>query len=174
MKILRVLLVALVLAAVDSAIAFVAPGTAAAAALADGMYRFDFDGSKQTLDGKPHPVTPSSTVIAIRSACPPSGCVATAADTSIGAKWLQPPYERTIVFREDKGQWAGTRWRMYTCNNAINQGSETLSFQARADGTFVGASTGLEAPCGPVVTPFTAVRVSDLAPDVDLADPNTA
>lgn len=174
MTLFRVLLVAVIVASVQAAVAFVAPGIASASSLADGMYRFDFDGSKQTLDGKSNPVTPSSNVIAIRSACPSSGCVATAADTSIGATWLQPPYERAIVFRENRNQWVGTRWRMYTCNNTTTQGSETLSFQTKTDGTFVGVSTGLESPCGPIVTPFTATRVGDLPADVDVADPNTA
>ena len=170
MIISRVLLVAAVAASVGLATA----GSAAASPLADGLYKFEFDGSKQTLDGKPDPGKPYSNLIAIRSACPSSGCVATAWDTSIGPTWLQPPYEGAIVFREDKDQWSGTRWRMFTCNNTITQGSETLTFQATSGGTFTGVSTGLQSPCGPVVTPFTATRVSDVPPDVSVADPNTA
>ena len=167
-------LVAVVAATVGSAVALVTPGSAAASPLADGMYKFEFDGSKQTLDGKPDPAKPYSTLIAIRSACPPSGCVATAWDTSIGPTWLQPPYEGAIVFREDKDQWAGTRWRMFTCNNTTTQGTETLTFQTTPDGTFTGVSTGLQSPCGPLVTPFTATRVGDVPTDVAVADPNTA
>ncbi len=170
----RSVLVTVVMAAAASSFALVIPGSAAASALTEGMYRFDFDGSKQTLDGKPNPTKPYSTLIAIRSACPSSGCVAPATDTSIGPNWLQPPYQGAFVFREDKDQWAATRWRMYTCNNTTTQGTETLAFQVRADGTFGGVSTGLQSPCAPIVTPFTATRVGDVPPDVDVADPNTA
>ena len=170
----RILVAATAAAGAWSAVAVLTPGYAAASALADGAYRFDFDASKQTLDGKPDPGKPFSTVIAIRSACPPSGCVATAWDTSIGATWLQPPYEGALVFREDKDRWVGTRWRMYTCENTIKQGTETLAFQVKADGTFVGVSTGLQSPCGPLVMPFTATRVGDVPADVDVADPDTA
>ena len=62
---------------------------------------------------------------------------------------------------------------MYTCNNTINQGSETLAFQVMPDGTFVGVSTDLQSPCAPIVTPFTATRVGDIPPNVEVADPNT-
>jgi hypothetical protein len=165
----RVLLIAVIAAGV----VFVTPGSAVASPLADGLYKFEFDGSKQTLDGKPDPVKPYSSLIAIRSACPSAGCVATAWDTYIGPNWLQPPYEGGIVFREDKDQWTGTRWRMFTCNSTITQGTETLAFQVTPAGTFTGVSTGLQSPCGPIVTPFTATRVSDVPPDVNVADPNT-
>lgn len=174
MTISRVLLTAIFVATAGPAAALGAPGTASASALADGTYRFDFDGSKQTLDGAPKPTGSHSTLIAIRSACPPSGCVATAWDTSIGPTWLQPPEDGALVFRENRDQWVATRWKMFTCNNTINQGTETLAFQVKPDGTFVGVSTQLEAPCAPIVIPFSATRVGDVAPNVQVADPNTA
>ncbi|OBI88130.1 hypothetical protein [Mycobacterium asiaticum] len=170
----RVLLAATVAITLGPAIPIAIPGVASASALADGTYRFDFDGSKQTVDGAPKPTGSHSTLIAMRSACPPSGCVATAWDTSIGPTWLQPPEEGALVFRENRDQWVATRWKMFTCNNTIKQGTETLSFQVKADGTFVGVSTQLEAPCAPIVIPFTATRVGDVAPDVQVADPNSA
>lgn len=151
-----------------------APATASASALTEGTYRFDFDGSKQTVDGAPKPTGSHSTLIAMRSACPPSGCVATAWDTSIGPTWLQPPEEGALVFRENRDQWVATRWKMFTCNNAMKQGTETLSFQVQPDGTLVGLSTQLEAPCPPITIPFTATRVGDVSPDVQVADPNSA
>lgn len=161
--------VALVLAA-----AVVAPVTASANPLPDGLYRFDFDGAKQTLDGRPDPGTSESSKIAIRSICADSGCVATAWDTYIGPTWLQPPYEGKLVFRENRDQWVGTRWRMFTCENTINQGSETLAFQVQPDGRFVGVSTRLQTPCAPIVLPFTATRIGDVPADVVVADPATA
>lgn len=173
MIISRVLLAVTVVASMGSAVALLTPGSASASALSDGLYRFDFDGSKQTLDGKPYASQPYSTSVAIRSACPPAGCVATATDVEIGARSLQPPYEGTFVFRESKGQWGMNRWRMYTCNNTITQGSETQTFQVKPDGTLLGIDTQLQLPCGPIVIPFTAMRVGDLPPDVEVADPNT-
>jgi hypothetical protein len=165
---------AAIAAAVTSAVTMFAPGTAAATALPDGLYRFDFDGSKQTLDGKSNPTTSETANIAIRSVCAESGCVATAWDTTIGPTWAQPPYEGKLVFHENKDQWVGTRWRMFTCNNTINQGSETLAFQVQADGRFVGVSTRLQTPCAPIVLPFTAARIGDVPADVEVADPATA
>jgi hypothetical protein len=100
--------------------------------------------------------------------------VATAWDTSIGPTWLQPPEEGALVFRENRAQWVATRWKMFTCNNTIKQGTETLAFQVKSDGTFVGVSTQLEAPCPLIVIPFTATRTGDISPDVQVADPNTA
>lgn len=149
------------------------PAAASASVLTDGTYRFDFDGSRQTIDGAPKPTGSHSTLIAMRSACLPSGCVATAWDTSIGPTWLQPPEEGALVFRENRDQWVATRWKMFTCNNATKQGTETLAFQVKPDGTFVGVSTQLEAPCPPIVIPFTATRVGDVSPDVTVADPNS-
>jgi hypothetical protein len=174
MTISRVLLAATIAVTVGPAVTLAMPGAASASALSDGTYRFDFDGSKQTVDGVPKPTGSHSTLIALRSACPPSGCVATGWDTSIGPTWLQPPVEGALVFRENRDQWVATRWKMFTCNNTIHQGTETLAFQVKSDGTFVGVSTQLEAPCAPIVIPFIATRVGDVSPDVQVADPNTA
>src|SRR3954451_7065239 len=174
MTIYRAFLVTTIAVAAAPVVALAIPGTAAASALADGTYRFDFDGTKQTIDGVPKPTGSHSTSIAMRSACPPSGCVATAWDTSIGPTWLQPPVEGALVFRENRDQWVATRWKMFSCNDTIKQGTETLAFQVKPDGTFVGVSTQLEAPCPPIVLPFTANRTGDVSPDVQVADPNTA
>jgi hypothetical protein len=169
----RVLQGAIIAAGVGLTVALLTSGSAAASALADGLYRFDFDGSKQTLDGNPNPTKPYTTMVAIRSACLPGGCVATATDLEIGAHALQPPYEGTYVFRESSDQWGMSRYRMYMCNNGMTQGSETQSFQVRTGGTLVGVSTQLQAPCAPIVVPFTATRVADLPPNVEVADPST-
>lgn len=174
MTISRMLRAATFAVTVAPAVALATPATASASALADGTYRFDFDGSKQTIDGAPKPTASHSTLIAMRSACPPAGCVATAWDTSIGPTWLQPPEEGALVFRENRDQWVATRWKMFTCNNTTKQGTETLAFQVKSDGTFVGVSTQLEAPCPPIVVPFVATRVGDVSPDANVADPNTA
>lgn len=174
MNLSRVLLATTAAITLGPPIAVALPGMASATALTDGTYRFDFDGSKQTIDGVPKPTASHSVSIAMRSACPTAGCVATAWDTSIGPTWAQPPEQGALVFREDKDRWVATRWKMFTCNNTINQGTETLAFQVKPDGTFVGVSTQLEGPCPPIVIPFTATRIGDVSPDFPVADPNTA
>ena len=174
MTVVRVLLAATFAVSAVPVTAVALPATAAASALTDGTYKFDYDGSKQTIDGVAKPTGSHSTLMAMRSACPSSGCVATAWDTSIGPTWLQPPEEGALVFRENREQWVATRWKMFTCNNTTKQGTETLAFQVKPDGSFVGVSTQLEAPCPPIVIPFTATRIGDISPDVQVADPNTA
>src|SRR5689334_12131502 len=84
MTISRLLLVAAFAIIVGPAVTLAVPSAASASALTDGTYRFDYDGSKQPIDGVPKPAGAHSTLIAMRSACPPSGCVATGWDTSIG------------------------------------------------------------------------------------------
>jgi hypothetical protein len=170
----RVLLAATLVAGLGSPIALVTSGSASASALADGVYQFDFDGSKQTQDGKSKPVPSYSQTVGIRSACTPAGCVAAATDLKT-YKWLQPPYQGTFVYREAKDQWAMSRWYVYACNNGeMHQEAETQTFRVSPDGTFAGIDTKLNSACdGPVVIPFTATRVGDLPPDAEVADPNT-
>jgi hypothetical protein len=170
----RVLLAATVLAGVGSPVSLLTAGSASASALTDGVYQYDFDGSKLTQDGQPKPGPSYSQTVGIRSACPPSGCVATATDLKT-YKWLQPPYQGTFVYREDKDQWAMSRWYVYACNNGeMHQEAETQTFRVQPNGTLVGIDTKLNSACnGPVVIPFTATRVSDLPPDAEVADPNS-
>jgi hypothetical protein len=171
----RVLLTAALVAGVGSPVAVLTAGSASATALIDGVYRFDFDGSKQTQDGVPKPTTSYKQTVGIRSACLPSGCVATATDLET-YRWLQAPYEGTFVYRETKNQWVMSRWYVYACNNGeMHQGGETQTLTVNPDGTLAGTDTKMNAPCGsPLVTPFTATRVGDLPPDAEVADPNAA
>ena len=173
MTISRVLLAAIVMAAgVGSPVALLTPGSASASALNEGVYQFNFDGSKQTEDGTPKPTGSYKQTVGIRSACPPAGCVATATDLET-YRWLQAPYEGTFVYRETKDQWVMTRWYVYACNNGeMHQGGETQTFRVKPDGTLVGTDTKINAGCGsPLVLPFTATRVGDLPPDAEVADP---
>lgn len=170
----RVLLAAIVVAGVGSPVALLTAGSASASALTDGVYQFEFDGSKQTQDGQPKPAPSYSQTVGIRSACPPAGCVATATDLKT-YRWLQPPYEGKFVYREIKDQWVMSRWYVYACNNGeMHQEGETQTFKVNSDGRFVGIDTKLNSACGgPVVIPFTATRVGDLPPDAEVGDPNT-
>jgi hypothetical protein len=174
MTISRALLAVTLMAGVGPPVALLTAGSASASALNDGVYRFDFDGTKQTADGTPKPTTAYSQTVGIRSACPPTGCVATATDLET-YRWLQAPYEGTFVYREAKDQWVMTRWYVYACNNGeMHQGGETQTFKVKPDGTFVGTATKINSPCGsPLTIPFTATRVGDLPPDAEVADPNT-
>ena len=173
MTISRFLLAAIVVAGVGPPVALLTSGSASATALTEGVYRFDFDGSKQTQDGKPKPVLSYSQTVGIRSACLPDGCVATATDLET-YRWLQPPYQGVFVYRETKDQWVMNRWYVYACNNGeMHQEGETQTFRVKPDGTFVGIDTKLHAACdGAIVIPFSATRVGDLPPDAEVADPN--
>ncbi|MDT5093149.1 MAG: hypothetical protein QOH60_2512 [Mycobacterium sp.] len=175
MTISRVLLAATVVAGIGSPVALLTPGSASASALIEGVYRFDYDGSKQTQDGKPFPTNSYSATVGIRSACPPAGCVATATDLNTYG-WPQPAEASTFVYRETNDQWVMTRGFVYACNNGeMHEGGETQTFQVKPDGTFVGIGIKPRSPCpgGPLVMPFTATRVRDLPPDAPVADPNT-
>ena len=76
-----------------SAVAVCASPVAAATPVVDGLYRLNFAGTEAADFDYPEPRGPYSWLLAIRSACSPSGCVATA--TSVGDT------STTYVFREN-------------------------------------------------------------------------
>ena len=177
MIIARILLAATVAASIvagGSAVALLTGATASAAALTEGTYRFDFEGSKQTTNGTPSPVQPYSWWLAIRSACPPPGCVATATVLDANNHSVAQGPANTWVYRENNRVWEASRFQGFACAGQKTAGSATQSFQVTDAGTLIGVATDFQAPCGPVVTPFTAERVGELPPGVDVADPNTA
>jgi hypothetical protein len=179
MTIIRVLAAATIAGSVGSLVAVLTAPSASASALPEGTYNFTFDGSKKTTDGKPDPMRTTIVMAGIRSACPPAGCVATALEVGSASQSvivLPPP--NTWVYRENDGQWQGNRPQDYDCNGDKVSGSETQSFQVMPDGTLTGVDTQLQAPCPPVVVPFTAKRRSANLPVVQSGqspqDPNTA
>ena len=108
MAITRVAVVAAAVGIVaGSAVAVCASPIAAATPVADGLYRLNFPGTEPADFDYPEPRGPYSWLLAIRSACPPSGCVATA--TNVGDS------STTYVFRENGGRYIAsqtTRFRV--------------------------------------------------------------
>lgn len=152
---------------------------ASAAALPEGSYMFTFDGSKRTTDGEPDPMHTSTTSAGIRSACLPSGCVATALEVwAVSQSVIPGPLPNTWVYREINGQWQGSRPRDFDCNGDKVSGTETQSFTVLPDGTLAGLDTKLQVPCPTEVIPFTAKRTSPKLPATQMgqepADPATA
>jgi hypothetical protein len=175
----RVLAAATIVGSIGCAVAVLTAPAASASALAEGSYTFTFDGSKKTTDGKPDPMHTTITSAGIRSACPPAGCVATALEVqAISQSVIPAPQPNTWVYRENNGQWDGSRPRDYDCNGDKVSGTETQSFQVMPDGTLAGVDTQLQGPCPTVVVPFTAKRTSGNVPATQMGqtpqDPNTA
>ena len=105
-----------------SAVAVCASPVAAATPVADGLYRLNFAGTEAADFDYPEPRGPYSWLLAIRSACPPSGCVATA--TNVGG------VSTTYVFRQDGGRYISSQPQGFACEGNKTAGISTMSFTA--------------------------------------------
>jgi hypothetical protein len=180
MTIIRVLAAATIAGSVGSLIGVLTAPPASAAALQEGLYSFYYDGSKKTTDSKPDPMRTTMIQEGIRSACPPAGCVATGFEVGSASHSMMPNKPpNQWVYRENNGQWEGSRPRDYDCNGEKVSGSQTQSFQVMFDGTLSGMDTQRQDPCGTVVVPFTARLTSSKLPELNTdnrypyQDPNT-
>jgi serine/threonine-protein kinase len=98
-----------------------------------GTYRADY-GAPTDLDGKPFEGTPPTTITwAIRSACRPTGCVATASRLGGGAALLS-----TMVFDDVGGRWVAVGVGPDTCDNAPVEQWVVIMLQPRPDGALAG------------------------------------
>jgi hypothetical protein len=160
--------VAASLVAGGTAVALLNPAPAVANPLAEGTYRFDFGEGPSSFQFPEQKRPPYTWMLAIRSACPPSGCVATAKlldDAGTPMNW---------VYRETNRHWDGNAFQGFVCNNKKTAGTNSQSFDVSPDGTLVGISIDSAPGCEPISRPFTATRVGDLPAGVDVADPSTA
>ena len=171
----------------------------------DGSYRAVYDDTKQTLNGAPRPLPPSSKpdvgITAFRSACTPSGCVATGTklDTNNPNTELNRWHTRrhpqrpavATVWRFSDGQWRlSPPYRFRTdeprCLSADGQvvpGSDVAvtikSLEPQADGTLRGVETTtvLTNECGAegqvFQVPYIATRIGDVPAGVAVSDPAT-
>ena len=96
-----------------SAVAVCASPVAAATPVVDGLYRLNFAGTEAADFDYPEPRGPYSWLLAIRSACPPSGCVATA--TSVGDTSM------TYVFRENGGRYIASQSQGLKCDGILRR-----------------------------------------------------
>ncbi|MDT5018212.1 MAG: hypothetical protein QOD39_4372 [Mycobacterium sp.] len=146
-----------------SAVAVLGSPTAAATPVADGVYQLDFAGTEPGDFDYSEPRGPYSWQLAIRSACPPSGCVATA--TIVGNTSM------TYVFRENGGRYISSQSQGFACEGNKTAGVSTMSFTA-SGGSLSGELTESASPCQPISRAFSAARVGDLPPGVAVADPD--
>lgn len=164
MTIARASLVAAVGIVAGSALAVCSSPLAAATPVPDGLYRLSFAGTEPSDFDYSEPRGPYTWLLAIRSACPPSGCVATA--TNVGGA------STTYVFRESGGRYISSQAQGFACEGKKTAGISTMSFAA--SGTeLTGELVESASPCQPISRSFTAVREGDLPSGVTVADPNS-
>lgn len=153
----------------------------------DGLYRLDYDNPRATLNGNPWPGAGNQIASywwAFRSACKPSGCVATS--TRMDGSNHSVPYAEsggmTAVFRLLNNSWqADPGTGSLPCEAPIVGQSQAmataLALTPQPDGMLAGAQTttiqsnecGLQ---GAVITvPVHATRLEDVPPGSPVADP---
>ena len=145
-----------------TALAVCASPIAVATPVADGLYRLNFPGTEAADFDYPEPRGPYSWLLAIRSACPPSGCVATA--TNVGDS------STTYVFRENEETYIASQPQGFACEGKKTTGISTMSFTA-SGGSLSGDLVESASPCQPISRSFTAVREGDLPSGVMLPTP---
>lgn len=164
MTIARVAVVAAVGIVAGSAFAVCSSPIAAAMPVPEGLYRLSFAGTEPGGFDYSEPRGPYTWLLAIRSACPPSGCVATATD--VGG------ISMTYVFRQSGGRYISSQAQGFACEGKKTAGISTMSFAA-SDNSLIGDLVESASPCQPISRSFTAVREGDLPPGVVVADPNS-
>jgi serine/threonine-protein kinase len=154
----------------------------------DGLYLQFVDGPASTYNGVPRPAgSPMTQWWAFRSACMPTGCVATSTklndfDTNVAE---MPPNQR--VYRFVNGAWEWAHDDSLECETVAGgpaPGSTQARFVTRLtpqpDGRLAGGSTStaLDDGCGDkgavVTTPTVYTRKGEVPPDVPMIDPTTA
>jgi len=133
----------------------------------NGTYAVEFAAATRP-NGQPYDNAPSGRETwVIKSACPPSGCVATATkvDGSQSAA-------STMVLDEIDGRWTTVSASAGTCQNAPAEYWETMSLQSQADGNLQGeyivrATTGCARN-----QQVTFTRTGDVQGSVSVADPS--
>ncbi|MGZ5393361.1 MAG: hypothetical protein ACXWD3_16400 [Mycobacterium sp.] len=164
MIITRAAVVAAVGIVAGSAFAVCSSPIAAATPVPDGLYRLNFAGTEPSDFDYPEPRGPYTWLLAIRSACPAAGCVATA--TNVGG------VSTTYVFRQDGGRYISSQPQGFACGGNKTAGISTMSFTASGT-SLSGELVESASPCQPISRSFTAVREGDLPSGVAVADPNS-
>ena len=164
MTIARAAVVAAVGVLAGSAFAVCSSPVASATPLTDGLYRLSFAGTEPSDFDYPQPRGPYTWLLAIRSACPATDCVATA--TNVGG------VSTTYVFRESGGQYISSQAQGFACEGKKTEGTSTMSFTV-SGASLTGELVESASPCQPISRSFTAVREGDLPSGVTVADPNS-
>jgi hypothetical protein len=164
MAITRAVVVAVVGIVAGPAFAVCSSPIAGATPVPDGLYRLNFAGTEPSDFDYPEPRGPYTWLLAVRSACPPAGCVATA--TNVGG------VSTTYVFREERGRYISSQPQGFTCEGKKAAGISTMSFTASGT-SLSGELVESAPPCQPISRSFTAEREDDLPSGVRVADPNS-
>ena len=148
-----------------------APSTPAAAPNTGpftGIYKVDFS-PPMSLDGVPAAGAATSTgTYALRSACKPTGCVATGSRLS-----GELTFAADVVFDEVGGSWVGVALGTGPCRDAQAETWEVFKLHPRPDGTLAGEYTATAAnACGGKYT-VTFTRTGNLDANNSLPDPAT-
>ncbi|MCV7381681.1 serine/threonine protein kinase [Mycobacterium alsense] len=132
-----------------------------------GVYRAHF-GQGTTLDDVPAPGTgPVTDTYAVRSACGPRGCVATASRLSGELRLAASP-----VFDEVDGRWMAVTLGSDKCRDAPDEVWQVLTLQPGPDGALTGEYRGASPNACAEKRSVTFTRTGDV--DVDsLPDPTT-
>lgn len=133
----------------------------------DGTFTAEF-GKVTDLEDGPLGDPPDQQVWSIRSACPASGCVATASRVGVSDKSKL----LTMVLDEIDGRWVAVAVLPTKCNNIDKETWAVYTLQSRPDGTLSGEQR-VVADCISQKSPVTFTRTGDVFPGVAVADPNT-
>jgi len=134
----------------------------------DGTFTLEF-GQVTDLDGKPKEGSPPDQQIwSIRSACPASGCVATASRVGVSDKSKL----LTMVLDEIDGRWLAVGVIQQKCGNVDAEIWASYTLQPRADKTLSGEQR-LAGQCSNQRAPVTFTRTGDVFPGIAVADPDT-
>ncbi|HXO80741.1 MAG TPA: serine/threonine-protein kinase [Mycobacterium sp.] len=158
----------------------------------DGMYSFDYDYNKQTINGAPYAVHTTDTTSwwALHSSCRSTGCVATATELDPKDHQLAHTPATSAEYRFVDGHWQSApvqrqlgQPRCLGADGQVVAGANTVmltwSLAPQPNGTLTGAKTGtaLTNECGlqgqVAVAPVVASRVGDVPTGVPVADPAT-
>jgi serine/threonine-protein kinase len=162
------------------------------AAVLDGTYRFDYDYSKQTINGAPYAVhtTDNTSWWAFHSSCRSTGCVATATELDPKDHQVAHTPAQSVEYRFVDGRWQSApvqrqlgQPRCLGADGHVVAGANTVmltwSLAPQPDGTLRGAKTGtaLTNECGlqgqVAVASVVAARVGNVPTGVAIADPAT-
>ncbi|MDI3313993.1 MAG: serine/threonine-protein kinase [Mycobacterium sp.] len=163
------------------------------AAVLDGTYRMEFDLAKQTFNGAPAPApnTGNTAWWAFRSACRPTGCVATGTELDVNNHDVAANPSDTVESHFVDGHWQVVPYQIPVqsprCLGADGKSivagayteMVTWSLKPQPDGALRGVVTDtfLTNECGGQglvrQVPLVATRMGDVPPSVTVADPAT-
>lgn len=138
----------------------------------DGLFQFDFDWQRATLNGYPRPEDPETVYFAFRSNCTPMGCAANGIAVDANRTTRYPTYKVNFNFNYATGSWESNDPREVNCPDGYQStpGYVRMRLQPLQDGSLHGEyAVDYNQPCPGVKTaPVSAWRIGDFPPGVSL------